>query len=252
MTETELRALRDGFGQGAACFGGEFHSVPGERWWSLSGLAHPDYNVALIHDGDVAAHARLTLEHIAEVGVPSLVMLAGRGLGAAQVLADAGWVAVGAMPLMCGGIDNQWDPGGVELRELTPSDTADVSRIVAGAFGMDDRTAASVYSDEVLSRDGVTGYGADVDGALAAVSIVHVAGRIATSWALATDPEVRRRGLAKGLMGGLLTAVVTNDPQTRLVGLTTAPAEALYRKFAGVEPVEYWQIWSRPRWMLGV
>lgn len=228
--------------------------VDGEYWYSLSGASHPDYNMALVSDGDVHAHAVASSRILLDGGLPGVILLAGPGLAAAQVLADAGWAVVASMPLMVGVMPpdspfrelSRHDP---RMRRGTVEDLPRARRIIARAFGVDEATAAVVYSERVLSRPGMEMLVLEDEGEIGCVSLVHQEGDIATNWALATDPTRRRRGYVMSMMPRVVYGIDRRVPGSRLVGLATPAAEVAYRKLGG-QVYEYWQVWSRPRWML--
>lgn len=252
--EAVLAEYRHAYSRGAAVFADEAGGVAGEYWYALSGAAHPDYNLALVSDGDVAAHATDAVTRLLERGAPGVVMLAGRGLSAAQTLADAGWVCVAAMPLMRGRRDPSQPLGSAGAREslVRPGTAADLPRareIFREAFGIDAATAGLVYSERVLAQPGVEMLVAGDDDGIGCVSLVHQDGGVATNWALATDRSRRRRGHAASMIPRVFVDIDRRHPGAYLVGVATPMAEASHRTIGG-EVLEYWQVWSRPRWML--
>lgn len=254
--EDRLRDYRIAYHRGASVFATESGGVDGEYWYAVSGTRHPDYNMALVSDGDVGEHARECLERLTAARVPALLMLAGRGLAAAPVLADAGWVTVASMPLMQGrgtaeGSATPPAVPGVHVRTGTAADLPRAREIMCEAFGVDEATAARVYSEEVLASEGVSLLvsGSDDDETPGCVSLVHLHEGIGTNWALATARAVRRRGYTAAMMSRVLREIGEQDAGGCLVGLATAAAEKAHRTLGG-EVLEHWQVWSRPRWML--
>lgn len=252
--EAELADCRRAYGRGAAVFADDTGGTDGEYWYALSGAGHPDYNMALVHDGDVTAHATDALERLTARGAPGVVMLAGRGLAAAQVLADSGWVSVAAMPFMRGRRDPAAPLGAAGARDVrvrpgTSDDLPRAREIFREAFGTDQHTAELVYSEAVLLAAGVEMLVAEDDDGVGCVSLVHQEGAVATNWALATDRVRRRRGMAASMIPRVFLDIDHRHPGSYLVGAATPAAEASHRTIGG-EVREYWQVWSRPRWML--
>ena len=58
------------------------------------------YNVACCQSSDNDVLVDHCLQPLLDLKKPGIIMLAGPGLATAQKLADAGWVGVGALPLM--------------------------------------------------------------------------------------------------------------------------------------------------------
>ena len=78
----------------------EHHDVHDEWWVACSGELNVNYNVACCQSSAPDALVERCLQPLLDLGRPSIVMLAGAGLGSAQRLAEIGWVTVGALPLM--------------------------------------------------------------------------------------------------------------------------------------------------------
>ena len=252
--EEELRAYRAAYGRGASVFAAATGGVEHEYWYALSGASHPDYNMALVSDGDVHAHAAECIGTLFDGGQPGVGMLAGRGLAAAQVLADAGWATVASMPMMKGTFApdsplREFDAADSRVRPGTAADLPRARQIMSGAFGVDVDTAGIVYSERVLEQPGVEMLVAGDGDEVGCVSLTHQEGDIATNWALATDHTMRRRGYVMAMMPRIVHDTDRRAPGGRLVGLATPAAEAAHRRI-GAQVCEYWQVWSRPRWML--
>jgi hypothetical protein len=70
-------------------------------------------------------------------------MLAGPGLATAQKLADAGWVGVGALPLMVLDGPDLPDVDGAGVRALTEVDLHEARALLADTYSMSDAAAAA-------------------------------------------------------------------------------------------------------------
>ncbi|MHB8492879.1 MAG: hypothetical protein ACYDA6_11795, partial [Solirubrobacteraceae bacterium] len=103
MSPPNRAELRELFGRSAAAWATRRHEVADGWWMALSGAPTVLYNLALCYGGgrDGRAAIKQVLETLTGARAPSLLMVAGHGLGEVQVLIDEGWVCVGQMPLMC-------------------------------------------------------------------------------------------------------------------------------------------------------
>jgi ribosomal protein S18 acetylase RimI-like enzyme len=78
------------------------------------------------------------------------------------------------------------------------------------------------------------------------------AGDVATAstvWSMSTPPDQQRRGYGDRLLRAVLSNVVEAGSEEILL-YSSPSGERLYRS-VGFRVVEYWQQWSRPRWILG-
>ncbi|WP_241384879.1 N-acetyltransferase [Rhodococcus sp. CH91] len=221
----------------------------GEGWWvGITGAPDPDYNLALVHDGDVAAHAEHVYEVLTDAGHPSIILLAGHGLGAAQVLADHGWVCAGSLDLTC--LDAHDAPVDPRFRTLGGAEMAQARELASGAFGIVPGTAAVAYADAVARTPGAAVVGIVDDGQLQCCTLLLDSGPIRTVWSLGTRAGRQRRGYANSLIrAGAAHTYAQRGPVT-MCGLTRPRVTPLYLA-AGARVAETWQMWSRPRWLLG-
>lgn len=222
----------------------------GDGWWvGITGAPEPDYNLALVHGGDVTAHAQLVYETLTDAGHPSIVLLAGRGLGAAQVLADHGWVCAGALDLtLLVAHGKPEDPG---VRRLSPDDMPHARDLAAGAFGISPGTASVAYADTMPRTPGVTVLGLFDDAELQCCTLIVDGGDIETVWSLGTRSGRQRRGYARRLIDAGAARTHSLRGAVPMCGLTSPRVTPLYVA-AGAQVVESWQMWSRPRWILGL
>ena len=78
----------------------EHHEVCDEWWLACSGQLNVNYNVAFSNRRRPSVLVERCLQPLLDLGRPAIIMLAGAGLATAQTLSEAGWVTVGALPLM--------------------------------------------------------------------------------------------------------------------------------------------------------
>jgi hypothetical protein len=235
------------------------HWSEGEGWWiGITAAPDPDYNLALVHGGDVTAHAHHVYETLTEAGHPSIALLAGDGLGAAQVLADHGWVCAGSLDLTyLLAHDAPADPG---FRTLEVSDMVHARELAVGTFGIAPGTASIAYADVVARTPGVEVVGivdcedeggrTDRDAALQSCTLLVDSGPIRTVWSLGTRTGRQRRGYANRLIRAGAAHTHAQRGPVAMCGLTRPRVTPLYLA-AGARVAETWQMWSRPRWLLG-
>jgi len=244
----DLPTVRTCYGQGTAAWSAHHrHHVEPDWWIALSGTRHVDYNLALIHGDQPAEAAAQVLDEIRTAKVPAVIMLAGPGLRAVEPLKEAGWVCTGAMPFMSkhGGIDEN-DPS---FRQLEQHELAAARALTAAAFDVPDEVGAIIYADDRLHRPDCRIWGLFEDGALVSCAAsVYVEHKYSVGWALATAPENQRAGYGRRMVRALAYERRIAGPPTSLV-MATAASKHLYDQ-EGYLTLEYWQIWSRPRWVL--
>jgi GNAT superfamily N-acetyltransferase len=243
-----VRKARTAYGRTTAIWSAAGRHVVEEDWWmGLSGSPHVDYNMALLHGQSAVEVAPTVLGEITAAKVPSVIMLAGAGLAASQVLADAGWVTISAAPFMIQPAGRaEPDPA---VRQLRRDELQAAHALASGAFGIPVEVGTIVYADypvELGYRSWGLFEGDDLVCAVASADedIYRV------GWALATDPARQRNGYA-----GRMLRALAHERDSRAGGpflLLASPAgQGLYEK-EGYTTLEYWQIWSRPRWAMAV
>jgi GNAT superfamily N-acetyltransferase len=238
------------YGASTRLWASAHHEVREEWWLALSGDSDVNFNLAFSSSADSAVLAEHCLQPILDQGKPGIIMMAGPALATAQFLADAQWVNIGARPLML--LQplpaEKHDPEGVRV---LAADELDLARqVIMETFGVDYASAKAAIPESVAERDDAAVWGLfEDDRLMASVAIIDEDG-LAVIWSMATLPEIQGRGfgrrlievalgdhLEKGLTGSLLYSSVAG--------------EALYRGM-GYEVIEYIQMWSRPRWVLGL
>lgn len=247
----DLPRLRTLVGESAALWAGrDGVSVQEHGWTALSGARSVDYNV-IFTAGD-GEDLEASMARIRQAGLPAVLMVGGSGLGEVQRLIEASWVCIGSTPLMV--LDGLGTvPGadaGPQARQLA-SDELDLAReLVARVFDVGPELAAVAIPPDIAHRPDISVWGAFDDAArlqscLAAVRTQEMV----AIWSMATATAVQGRGhgrrvllcaLAHGAAAGATASIL----------YASRDAEPFYRAL-GYRERERWQLWSRPRWVLG-
>jgi GNAT superfamily N-acetyltransferase len=226
------------------------HEVHDQWWLALSGERNVNYNLACCLSGDPDVLEQRCLQPVLDQGRPGIIMLGGAGLATAQKLVDAGWVSVGALPLMLlAALPDDASPS-AGVRALGPGDLAPARELLAECYGLDDQTAAAAIPDRVVGGSDVGAWGLWEDGRLMSVVTIAVDDSLAVVWSMATRPECQGRGYGRRLLAPVLQEQISRGATGSLLHSSVA-GEALYRGL-GYTVVEYLQLWSRPRWVLGM
>jgi ribosomal protein S18 acetylase RimI-like enzyme len=225
------------------------HEVDNEWWVALSGARNVNFNVACCWSPREDDLARQCLQPLLDLGVPGIAMLAGPGLASAQTLVDSGWVAVGATPLMLLTAERPERDVDVAVRPLESSQLPAARSILAESFRMDETSTLVALPDSVIERRDERAWGLfEEDLLVAVVVIVDVDGHVVV-WSMATPPERQGSGLGRRLLRAVLREEFNRGADASLLSSSKA-GERLYRDL-GYEVVDYLQLWSRPRWILG-
>lgn len=243
----ELVNARQGYGRSTAVWATVEHHVEPTWWLALSGAPAIDYNTALLHGPDAPKRVPELLARIDEVGAPTVVFLAGEGLAAGQVLSDAGWSCGSAIPLMYGEPrTGALDP---RVRLLGEDDLGAARRVVAEAFDIPDESAAALYHAGLTTRHDVLAWGL-FDPDLVLCSVEALVGDDAfVGWALATLPSRQRHGYASSYLRHIDEWHHRHTGRRSLLLGTNASARLYANR--GHPVLEHWQLWSKPRWVLG-
>lgn len=238
------------YGGSTRLWASALHDVNNEWWLALSGDSDVNFNLAFSSSDDSAVLADHCLQPILDQGKPGIIMLAGPGLATAQLLVDAQWVNIGARPLML------LQPLPAEKADhkgvrALGADELDLARqVIMETFGVDHASATTAIPESAAERDDVTVWGLfEEDRLVASVAIIEEEG-LAVVWSMATLPETQGRGYGRRLIEVALTTHLENGATGSLLYSSVA-GEALYRGM-GYEVIEYIQMWSRPRWVLGL
>ena len=247
-----LPHLRSMLGATAKLWAGEdgVRVEPG-RYVALSGAPSVDYNVIVCHGAGENLIAK-SVEEIKARGVPALIMVAGQATGEVQELVDAGWVCIGQTGFMGRELDPATDvpapvPG---IRQLEASELDGARAIMADTFGLTPELALVALPPDATGGEGQSVWGIfNEDGELACTTIGARAQDTVTYWGIATPPEARRQGHARRMMD----YVMAYDAQlgARYVVAHTTPYGEALTIGMGFVLLERWQMWARPRWVLG-
>ncbi|MGO9582701.1 MAG: GNAT family N-acetyltransferase [Acidimicrobiales bacterium] len=217
---------------------------------TLSGAPDANFNLVVSHGGS-AASLEECLEKVRELGAPTVVMLCGASLGNARQLADAGWICVGVLPFMA----TQLQQGSVdlELRRLERGDLPAFRLIFQSAYRVGPESSELAIPGEVGDEtDGRAGgaeaWGLFVDDEMVSGGVTVAVGTNLCVFSMATPEHLQRHGYGRRLLSAVLTRGASLGLERAL--LNPSPAgEHLYRS-AGFSVLEYWQVWSRRRWLL--
>jgi len=226
------------------------HEVDEDGWLALSGAPNVNYNLACCLSAGPDVLSDRYLQPVLDLGRPGIVMLGGPGLATAQKLVEAGWVSVGALPLMileaaaAGAPPADPGPRPLSLEELPLA-----RQLLADTYGLDDASAVAAVPDRAAEDEDLAVWGLfDGDQLVASVTIAVEDG-LAVVWSMATRPECQGRGYGRRLLEMVLRHHFDRGATGSLLHSSVA-GERLYRGL-GYAVVDYLQLWSRPRWVLG-
>ena len=229
---------------------GGVHHVDQDHWVALSGDSNVNFNLTCCNSPDSNVLAQSCVQPLLDHGKPGIIMLAGLGLGTAELLTDGGWVCIGAQPLM---LLNPLPPErltstGVRTLDVDELDLA--RRIITDSFGISHATATTAIPDSMAKRDDVTVWGLFEEDQLVSSVVVVEEDGLAVIWSMATLPGSQGRGCGRRLLEVALQDQLEKGATGSLLH-SSAAGENLYRGL-GYEVIEYLQMWSRPRWVLGM
>lgn len=235
------------------------HDINEHRWLALSGRPSIDFNLALCYadSGEAIADAQAEIK---ACGEPSVLMLAGPALGHALVLSDSGWVCIGQTAFMRSTVlappaQSRDVSYRAETRDLVlaqDSGQLAAARVLfAAAFGSSADDAAIALPHRLLDANGERlwlRYSPDRD-LLSCVCTVDVED-LAVIWSMATRPDLQGTGQGRALLDDL-HARFSAMSNTRCFLLTSSNAGYPLYLGARYKTLERWQMWSRPRWVIG-
>jgi ribosomal protein S18 acetylase RimI-like enzyme len=259
FTTDDLPGLRSLLGRSAAFWAGESGvRVEDGRWVALSGARAADYNVVMCHGASGDGLLVRSMEEIAEAGVPALVIVAGETLGDVHCLIEAGWVCIGSLPFMAAELDGYAGrseegpnpPTRGAARRLAGAEVDAARALVEEVYGIDRELARVALPREACSRPGHSVWGAfdDRGDLVSCVGTVRVHDAV-TGWSMATAVGARGRGHGARLLRAVLADAALSGARTALLHSSRA-GKNLYHTH-GYRVLEHWQVWSRPRWVLG-
>lgn len=243
----DVAKARTGYGHATGVWaGGSHHRVEDDWWIACSLTPYVDYNMALLHGDTAVGAAPAVLDEVADAGIPAVIMLAGAGLAAAEVLRDAGWVCTGALPFMA----RDKGPAALDpcFRQLGHADLESARQLAGRAFGVPDEVGAILFTEEALARPGTRMWGVFEGDELRCCSCSVWVDGYSVGWGLSTAPEHQRGGYARRLMRSSAARRLDGGPPIALL-LATPAGRHLYEQ-EGYVTLEHWQIWSRRRWVL--
>jgi hypothetical protein len=226
----------------------EHHAVTDDWWIACSGQLNVNYNLAFSQSSDPTVLVEHCLQPVLDIGRPAIIMLSGAGLGTAHTLADAGWVTVGALPLMAltGFTGGDADRSGI--RRLSAEDLPAARDLLSDIYGLDDRSAVAAVPDRLADDDDMGAWGLFDGRQLASCFTGIVEDGLFVVWSMAT----RRDGQGQGHGHRLLHAILSGQFERGIDGSmlqSSVVGQKLYRGL-GYGVVEHWQLWSRPRWIM--
>lgn len=249
MARTPIELRRD-IGAAARLWSAPAHHAVEAEWWTaFSGERGVDYNVACCQSSDNDVLVDHCLQPLLDLKQPGIVMLAGPGLATAQKLVDAGWVVVAALPLMVRGGSNLPDVDESGVRVLTKDDLPEARAILTDTYGMSDAVTAAALPVAAVEDPTLGVWGLFDGGQMVSVFTSATEDELVVVWSMATRPHDQGKGYGRRLLVTALRSRFEAGAEGSLLQ-SSVEGERLYRGL-GYEVVEYWQLWSRPRWMMG-
>lgn len=248
----ELGRLRSLLGASAALWAGEpGTSIEADHWSALSGATSVEYNVVLCHGDGPDGGLSAGLDAIDAAGVPAIVMVAGAALGRVQTLVELGWVCIGSVPFMCRELGGDLGTGvDATVRRLTPDELNAARELIDVVFGVGPQLAEVAIPEPAADCAGQSLWGVyDQTKKLVACMVSVRSEEIVAVWSMATAPCARRRGYGDALLRVALADAARQGCRASLL-YASPEGEPFYRAL-GYRVLERWQLWSRPRWVLG-
>lgn len=219
----------------------------GDNWWTMaSGAQSTDANMSLIFDASEES-LDSALEVVSRVGVPSLALLAGPGLGHAARLPERGFTFAGTMPLMAISLDAAQPrsvlPDGLEIRKAyVKQDTDAVISLLHETFELPLEGCAFMVSPEIAKSSGIYFWLLLDQGEPVCTVTTTTEKGIFGIWSMATPPSAQRRGYGQALLSHVMQEHEKQGERVGVLGATSA-GEPLYRRL-GFEVIEYWQVFA--------
>jgi GNAT superfamily N-acetyltransferase len=241
--------LRQALGNGARLWSSpDLHQVHPEWWVACSGELNVNYNVACCQSSDNDVLVECCLQPILDLRKPGIIMLAGPGLATAQKLAEAGWVCVGGLPLML--LTELAAPiGEGGGRALSMDELPAARELLIDTYGLDDGSASAAVPDLAVEDGSMGVWGLFEGDRLVSAFTSTLEDGLMIVWSMATRINCQGRGYGRRLLGSVLGEARAGSASGSLLQSSVA-GEKLYRDL-GYSVVEHWQLWSRPRWVMG-
>jgi GNAT superfamily N-acetyltransferase len=245
-TAAELTRLRTLYGRAASFWATAGLVVEDSRWIALSGAQSALFNEGLCHGPGGGDQLRPTVEELREAGFPATLGVAGEAMRDVQRLVTLGWTCVEAQPFMARPISGLApDP---DVRALGADDIEAARALVQDAYQLPAELGAFGVPEPAAHGTGHTAWGLFDEGNLVSYMGTAVVEDAAVVWTMATPARHARRGYAARLLSGALAGTRKEGATFGLLHSSAAGAP-LYRR-TGFEVLEWWQAWSRPRWVL--
>ncbi len=236
-------------GSSARIWAAGHHEIVPDWWIAFSGENSVTYNVASCRSADPLVLSERCLQPVLDQGRPAIIMLAGAGLAAAQKLADASWVSVGALPLMLLTEPTFSFHPNLVSATLSEGELPLARDLLAAAYGLDASCAIAAVPDCAVEDKSMGVWGLYDEGQLVSCVTTVVEDDLMVVWSMATQQCCQGRGYGRRLLETVLRQELAGSATGSLLQ-SSAAGEKLYRSL-GYEVVEYWQLWSRPRWVIG-
>lgn len=224
------------------------HTVEPEWWTAFSGELSAFYNVACCQSSDNDVLVDHCLQPLLDLKKPGVIMLAGPGLATAQMLADAGWVVVEALPLMVLDGPNLPDVDGAGVRALTEEDLPEARALLADTYSTSDAAAAAALPLRAVKEADLGVWGLFDGDRMVSLLTGATEDGLVVVWSMATRAHDQGNGYGRRLLATALRSRFEAGAEGSLLQ-SSAVGERLYRGL-GYEVVEHWQLWSRPRWVM--
>lgn len=230
-----------------------------DRWSAISGARRVDYNLVVCHAG-VPGSVAEGIEELAAAKVPGVLMLAGRALGQAQTLVGAGWVCIGSVPFMELLLAAPGAPSVCAERPPThhagvifrcgAAELPEARAVIQEAFSLEPEHGLVALPPDAAQRAENAIWALRDSGGRVVCALIAVRRDDAVAiWSMATVPAARRAGYGAAVLGAALAEAARLGVKRCLLYASEA-GEPLYRSL-GFRELERWQLWSRPRWVLG-
>jgi GNAT superfamily N-acetyltransferase len=209
-------------------------------------------NSVLVYGAD--SRSLIDIAHeLDQLRSPAVIVVAGPALGNVQTIADAGWVCIGVRPFMQRRA--RFDsvpadpprPGRLVFTELTTrAEMREAWRLSSAALGGETGPVAS----DIETLDGLRVWALrEDDEIISCASTVEVEGIIGV-WNVATRESRQRSGFGTRLLQSVHTACEHSSNVEHFL-LHSSPSGSMLYESLGYRTIEWWQAWSRPRWVLG-
>ena len=231
---------------------GQLH-VEEDHWTAFSGQRSVSYNLACCHSSRAEVLVDGCLDPTLAVREPAVIMLAGPGLATAQRLVEQGWVTVGALPLMVLDAHSPGNPApaddAVVAAPLTIDELPEARELLADCYSLTSATATAAIPDRIMDHADLSAWGCRAGGRLVSCVTTVVEDGLVVIWSMATARNHQGRGYGRHLLDAVFARGFEDGATGSLLHSSVA-GEKLYRQL-GFTVVEYLQLWSRPRWVLG-